>query len=121
MISRILMKLPKAVAILLIRMYQALHGSFFMGVCRFEPTCSHYALEAIETRGLGMGILLTAGRIARCQPFCKGGWDPVPPRPVPATGASAGPLFRGFGSADNSGGRVRVSLAPHSPLGESLE
>jgi putative membrane protein insertion efficiency factor len=126
MISRFLLKIPKAVAILLIRMYQALHGSFFMGVCRFEPTCSHYAVEAIETRGLGMGILLTAGRIARCQPFCKGGWDPVPRGPVPAgpvryTGFTAGPLLRGFGSAGNAGARNRVSLAPHSPLGESLE
>ena len=72
------MFLIKGLAIFLIRMYQALHGSFFMGVCRFEPTCSHYAVEAIETRGLGKGILLTAFRIARCQPFCKGGWDPVP-------------------------------------------
>ncbi len=102
MISRTLLSIPKGIAILLIRMYQALHGSFFMGVCRFEPTCSHYAVEAIETRGLGMGILLAAGRIARCQPFCKGGWDPVPRDPSP-------------------GLRKRVSLAPHSPLGESLE
>ncbi len=71
----------KSFAILLIRMYQALHTSFFTGVCRFEPTCSHYAVEAIETRGLGMGVLLTTWRIARCQPFCKGGWDPVPAAP----------------------------------------
>jgi uncharacterized protein len=126
MISRLLLRIPKGIVILLIRMYQALHGSFFMGVCRFEPTCSHYAVEAIETRGLGMGILLTAGRIARCQPFCKGGWDPVPQSPVPAgpvrsTGRTAGPLLRGFGAAGNAGARNRVSLAPHSPLGESLE
>ena len=113
MSSRILLnplRIPqilKRLAILLIRMYQALHGSFFMGVCRFEPTCSHYAVEAIETRGLGMGILLTAGRIARCQPFCKGGWDPVPASP-----ADWDPI---------PGRRIRVSLAPHSPLGESLE
>lgn len=90
MIFRFLMKLPKAAAILFIRMYQALHGSFFMGVCRFDPTCSHYAVEAIGTRGLGMGLLLTAGRIARCQPFCKGGWDPVPPAPCPAGSVPAG-------------------------------
>lgn len=61
-----------------IRCYQALHGSFFWGTCRFHPTCSQYAIEAIETRGVGTGILLTAWRILRCQPFCKGGWDPVP-------------------------------------------
>lgn len=67
----------------LIRAYQALHGSFFHGVCRFHPTCSQYAFEAIETRGLGVGILLSAWRILRCQPFAKGGYDPVPPRPAP--------------------------------------
>ncbi|MDB5051270.1 MAG: hypothetical protein JWO30_4341 [Fibrobacteres bacterium] len=72
----------KKIAIFIIRMYQALHGSFYMGCCRFEPSCSHYAVEAIETRGVAKGILLAAFRIARCQPFCKGGWDPVPPAPA---------------------------------------
>ena len=70
-------------AIFLIRMYQAVHGSFFHGVCRFHPTCSQYAIEAIETRGLGTGLALIAWRIARCQPFCQGGWDPVPTSPRP--------------------------------------
>ncbi len=111
MISRFLLSLPKRSALLLIRMYQALHGSFYLGCCRFEPSCSHYAAEAIETRGLGMGILLSAWRIARCQPFCKGGWDPVPSRP-----AASAPGFR-FGPT----GRIRIRLASHSPLGESLE
>lgn len=97
---RPLSSLPKLPAILLIRMYQSLHGAFYMGCCRFEPSCSHYAVEAIETRGLGMGIALSAWRIARCNPFCKGGWDPVPEAPVRSRAAAAG---------------------PHSPLGESLE
>ena len=69
----------KWIAIFFIRMYQALHGSFYMGCCRFEPTCSHYAVEAIETHGVAKGVMLSTFRIARCQPFCKGGWDPVPP------------------------------------------
>lgn len=76
------MSLPKKIAVFIIRMYQALHGSFYLGCCRFEPSCSHYAVEAIESRGLGMGILLSAFRIARCHPFCKGGWDPVPVGPA---------------------------------------
>jgi uncharacterized protein len=76
-------RFPRALAIFTIRMYQALHGSFYMGCCRFQPTCSHYAVEAIDTHGVGKGVLLSAYRIARCQPFCKGGWDPVPA--VPAT------------------------------------
>jgi putative membrane protein insertion efficiency factor len=69
--------------LLLIRAYQAVHGSFFHGVCRFQPTCSHYAIEAVETRGVFMGLALAAWRILRCQPFARGGYDPVPaPRSV---------------------------------------
>lgn len=76
-------RIIRAPFLILIRMYQAVHGAFFHGVCRFHPTCSHYALEAIETRGVGMGLLLSAWRILRCQPFCKGGFDPVPPPSAP--------------------------------------
>lgn len=62
----------------LIRAYQSVHVAFFRGSCRFHPTCSHYALEALERHGPLRGSLLTAGRILRCQPFCRGGFDPVP-------------------------------------------
>lgn len=69
--------------LILIRAYQAVHGSFFRGTCRFHPTCSQYAYEAIEARGLFMGLTLAAWRILRCQPLCRGGFDPVPgPRPA---------------------------------------
>ena len=50
------------------------------GCCRFVPTCSEYALEAIETHGALKGSFLAASRILRCNPFCKGGFDPVPPQ-----------------------------------------
>lgn len=46
--------------------------------CRFTPTCSAYALEAIQKYGAGRGTWLTLLRLLRCQPFCKGGYDPVP-------------------------------------------
>ena len=47
-------------------------------VCRFHPTCSAYGLEAIEKYGAARGGWLLLKRLARCQPFCKGGFDPVP-------------------------------------------
>jgi len=47
--------------------------------CRFYPSCSQYALEAIEKHGAAKGSLLAARRIARCHPFNPGGFDPVPP------------------------------------------
>ena len=46
--------------------------------CRFYPTCSHYSEEAVKEWGLVRGIALSLWRIIRCQPFCKGGRDPVP-------------------------------------------
>ncbi len=48
--------------------------------CRFLPTCSQYMLEAVREHGILRGSCLSAWRILRCQPFCKGGHDPVPPR-----------------------------------------
>ncbi len=48
--------------------------------CRFHPTCSQYAEEAIREYGALRGGLMALWRILRCQPLCKGGYDPVPPR-----------------------------------------
>lgn len=50
--------------------------------CRFLPTCSEYALDAVKQRGIVVGGALAAWRVARCHPFCKGGYDPVPARPA---------------------------------------
>ena len=46
--------------------------------CRFTPTCSAYAIEAYKKRGFFIGSILTAWRLLRCNPFCRGGYDPVP-------------------------------------------
>lgn len=50
--------------------------------CRFQPTCSEYAIQAVESRGVLVGGLLSIWRVLRCNPFNKGGHDPVPPRRV---------------------------------------
>jgi len=51
--------------------------------CRFQPTCSHYCIEAVETHGLLPGLWLAFKRIGRCQPWGGSGHDPVPPRTQP--------------------------------------
>ena len=48
------------------------------GCCRFVPTCSQYAIEAFQKRGFFVGMILTVWRILRCNPYCVGGYDPVP-------------------------------------------
>jgi putative membrane protein insertion efficiency factor len=50
--------------------------------CRFHPSCSEYAIEAVRTRGVVVGLALALWRVLRCQPFAKGGHDPVPARPA---------------------------------------
>ena len=63
-----------------IRLYRFVHPFFFRGVCRYYPTCSQYAIEALRVHGPFKGFYLAVFRVLRCNPFCKGGFDPVPPR-----------------------------------------
>ena len=63
-----------------IRAYRLLVSPWLGGHCRYEPTCSAYAIEAIETHGAWRGSFLAVARIGRCHPFHAGGHDPVPPR-----------------------------------------
>ena len=73
--------LIKRAMIFLIRTYQTtLSPRFSGGACRYTPTCSQYAIEAIDVHGIFKGSLLAARRILRCNPFFKGGYDPVPPK-----------------------------------------
>ena len=62
-----------------IRAYQLLVSPWFGDCCRFYPTCSQYALEAVGTHGAVKGSLLAVRRVCRCHPFNAGGFDPVPP------------------------------------------
>jgi putative membrane protein insertion efficiency factor len=61
----------------LLRLYKAVISPFLPPACRFEPTCSEYASEAVSKYGVIRGGILAFWRILRCQPFCKGGYDPV--------------------------------------------
>jgi hypothetical protein len=61
-----------------IRAYQLLLSPVLGHHCRFTPSCSQYASEAIDRYGVLRGCWLTMRRIVRCQPFCPGGYDPVP-------------------------------------------
>lgn len=68
----------KHICILLIKAYRKYVSPIKPPCCRFTPTCSAYALEAFSKRGFFIGLFLTLWRILRCNPFSKGGYDPVP-------------------------------------------
>ncbi|MGD8719530.1 MAG: membrane protein insertion efficiency factor YidD [Candidatus Zixiibacteriota bacterium] len=67
-----------AVLIALIRVYQYTLGPLMPMTCRFEPSCSRYAVEAVRKHGPWRGFVLATWRILRCNPFNHGGYDPVP-------------------------------------------
>jgi putative membrane protein insertion efficiency factor len=73
-------RLLSAALLRLIRVYQYLLSPWLGNVCRYWPTCSEYAREAIEVHGAWRGAALAAKRIGRCHPYGRGGVDPVPPR-----------------------------------------
>ena len=91
-----LARLPARALLALVAFYQrtlspalpALFGSTCG--CRFAPTCSHYAADAIHTHGALAGAWLAARRLVRCTPFSAGGFDPVPPRCVRVAGRTSG-------------------------------
>ncbi|MBX3604586.1 MAG: membrane protein insertion efficiency factor YidD [Piscinibacter sp.] len=88
--------MPRRGLILLVRAYRLLLSPWLGSSCRFEPTCSAYALDALQRHGAAAGSYLTAARLLRCHPWCAGGHDPVPAQAPglfrrPAPPASAAP------------------------------
>jgi putative membrane protein insertion efficiency factor len=63
----------------LLRGYKRWISPLLPAACRFEPTCSEYARDAVELHGVWRGSRMTLWRLLRCQPFSRGGFDPVPP------------------------------------------
>ena len=82
LLTRALMRARSGMILLLvflIRCYQGMIRPLLIGTCKFCPTCSEYAREAIQTHGPWRGSGLAARRLLRCHPFSRGGIDPVPP------------------------------------------
>ncbi|MFQ5381866.1 MAG: membrane protein insertion efficiency factor YidD [Dehalococcoidia bacterium] len=72
----------KRLLLIAIRAYQRLLSPVLPNSCRFQPTCSAYAVEAIEVHGPLRGLLLTLRRLSRCHPWGSSGYDPVPARRI---------------------------------------
>ena len=77
-----------------LRLYMLLLAPFVGGACKFYPSCSNYAYEAVSRHGARRGSVLAIKRLLRCRPFTQGGFDPVPDelqemKPSPADGAEA--------------------------------
>lgn len=81
-LMRRLQRLPLLILLTLVRGYRLLLSPWLGSGCRFEPTCSRYALDALQMHGAATGSYLTLRRIARCHPWCDGGHDPVPAAPA---------------------------------------
>ncbi len=75
----IVSKILSFILLLFIRIYQGVISPFFPSACRYAPTCSQYAIEAIRLHGPWKGGRLAFNRILRCHPWREGGYDPVPP------------------------------------------
>jgi uncharacterized protein len=76
--AALLARMVGGAMILLIRVYQVVFSPLMGRCCRYEPSCSVYAVEAIRQHGCWRGAGLAARRLLRCHPFHAGGWDPVP-------------------------------------------
>ena len=71
--------IPASVLAGAVRVYQLTLRGVIGSHCRFEPSCSHYAIEALHTHGALRGSAMAARRVLRCNPWHEGGYDPVPP------------------------------------------
>jgi hypothetical protein len=76
----ILASLPQRVLLGLVKGYRLILSPWLQTGCRYEPTCSGYALQALNRHGAAAGSYLALHRLVRCHPFCAGGHDPVPQR-----------------------------------------
>ena len=71
-------QLPQQFLVGVVKAYRLFLSPWLGSACRFEPTCSIYSIQALETHGAAKGSYLTLKRLGRCHPWCEGGADPVP-------------------------------------------
>jgi uncharacterized protein len=108
---------PRSLAVTLLQAYKWAISPMFPPSCRYTPTCSEYAAEAIDRYGIVRGSAMAVWRLLRCHPFVRGGYDPVPRDAHVAPDA----LVRGVGTLCTDGDSAR-SLAPPDGRGRpSLE
>jgi len=84
----------KTLLLTLLRGYKAMLSPFFPPACRYVPTCSDYAVEAVERYGALRGLAMAMWRLLRCHPFVRGGYDPVPWNEVGNDPGNSGGLLR---------------------------
>ena len=82
------MQIARNIALLLLRGYKLVISPWLPASCRYVPTCSEYAMEAIDRYGVLRGSDMALRRILRCHPFVQGGYDPVVRKSVPDSGRS---------------------------------
>jgi putative membrane protein insertion efficiency factor len=80
----------KTILVFLLRAYQLVLSPMLGQNCRFYPSCSHYAIEALRSHGAARGSYLSLRRVCRCHPWNEGGLDPVPPPPPHSHSAARG-------------------------------
>ena len=93
--------MPVRVLIFVIEIYRQMVSPLRLPSCRFMPTCSQYAVDALTEYGLVRGSWLAGVRLAKCGPWCAGGWDPIPER-----------------TADRQSGCAEHINDPHAKRGE---
>jgi putative membrane protein insertion efficiency factor len=80
-------QMVKSLVLKVLRGYKKVVSPMFMPACRYLPTCSEYAMDAVDLHGVCRGTLMALGRVLRCHPFSKGGYDPVVAPPCSTRGA----------------------------------
>lgn len=117
-LARLVVRLPALAVVGLLRLWQLLVSPVYGQTCRFYPSCTAYAMEAVDRHGLVRGGWLTVRRLARCHPWNPGGVDLVPaPRVRPS--AEATPTAPATGTAATGGGDTPIipaaPVADHRP------